>query len=550
MGKRLKDAYVYLAHGRVASGSAEAVPVAIKCFHEAGAGNRFREELEAMRKLVHDRVCRYYAHFIAELRGKDGRVWFLVREYVPGSDIRTFLKQDRLQDVNYLRLMIDYAQAIAYAHSVDVCHGALSHRNALITSDGSSGKITDFGGRVLSGLRPACRDGGALRDTLALKTLALRVAEANWSGEAPAFVSQALSEANKAQTAADLVSVFEERLQQLTSSNTTPPNNIPRAVSRGSEEGSERSTRHRCNALHGNGLTEETNCDSLDPYLVMDHGLAGMANTEREDREDGCRGEAQHADGHAGLQDLSQPRRLEERSEAEELEQGDVPQDLDDLMQVIAELRDSNIALRTALIGAADLIARGADTADRADRLLRATRVARLASTTRHASLAVTPQAAHTIVRLRLEEVMRMAKDKGAAPEQALEFITAELRGYREAFVANMAEALRLEPGIDENAPNVTSIDNFLLSLTGRPCEGERKRNFVRNLSAILHEFGCTLRCTREGCGLPAKLVALTSHVRTGSWFGFAHLGDSKGSSHGVGPLIPELRLIWPSTKR
>lgn len=126
--------------------------VVLKCADPALLGDqaafeRFRRELAIGRLLKHP-------HIQHALDGGETRtVPYLVLEYVDGERFRDFLeRRGRLpaaEAVGYIRQL---AEALVYAHSLQVYHRDLKPENVLITPDGDL-KIIDFGIAYMAGAR-------------------------------------------------------------------------------------------------------------------------------------------------------------------------------------------------------------------------------------------------------------------------------------------------------------------------------------------------------------------------------------------------------------
>lgn len=75
---------------------------------------------------------------------KEG-IFFLVMEYVDGTDLATLIKKKKRLDVNIaLDYLIQILEGVSYAHSKNVLHRDLRSSNILISKQGVV-KITDFG---------------------------------------------------------------------------------------------------------------------------------------------------------------------------------------------------------------------------------------------------------------------------------------------------------------------------------------------------------------------------------------------------------------------
>ncbi len=118
-------------------------PVALKLPHgawrSAHFGERMAREREILASLSHPHIARLYDAGLSD----DGQPW-LALEFVEGERIDTWVaSQDSIVDAR-LRLFVQVAQAVAYAHAQLVVHRDLKPANILVTADGQA-KLLDFG---------------------------------------------------------------------------------------------------------------------------------------------------------------------------------------------------------------------------------------------------------------------------------------------------------------------------------------------------------------------------------------------------------------------
>lgn len=77
--------------------------------------------------------------------GMDGRVHYLVTEYVPGNDLRRLIKNNGPLSMNDAALIISQAaMGLQYAHDLGIVHRDVKPGNILVTPDGHA-KVSDIG---------------------------------------------------------------------------------------------------------------------------------------------------------------------------------------------------------------------------------------------------------------------------------------------------------------------------------------------------------------------------------------------------------------------
>jgi eukaryotic-like serine/threonine-protein kinase len=118
-------------------------PVALKLMRpEAAAGlgaDRFRREIATAARLQHPHICS-----VIDSGEADGRLWFTM-PYVRGESLRDRLKREgRLSVAEALRITLQVAQALGYAHREGVVHRDVKPENILLTEDGVT-LLADFG---------------------------------------------------------------------------------------------------------------------------------------------------------------------------------------------------------------------------------------------------------------------------------------------------------------------------------------------------------------------------------------------------------------------
>jgi len=110
---------------------------------------RFQQEARAAANLLHPNIVTVYDF------GQDEGRYFLVMEYVQGTDLKTLLRRrGRLPVDEAVELMLQVCAGVGYAHRAGLVHCDLKPQNILVTPDGRA-KITDFGiARALASIRP------------------------------------------------------------------------------------------------------------------------------------------------------------------------------------------------------------------------------------------------------------------------------------------------------------------------------------------------------------------------------------------------------------
>jgi serine/threonine protein kinase/Tfp pilus assembly protein PilF len=100
---------------------------------------RFNNELKLARKITHKNVCRMY-HL-----GKEGDTYYITMEYVPGEDLKNFLKRsEHLTVSKAINTAVQICEGLAEAHQMEIIHRDLKPQNIMIDREGNA-KIMDFG---------------------------------------------------------------------------------------------------------------------------------------------------------------------------------------------------------------------------------------------------------------------------------------------------------------------------------------------------------------------------------------------------------------------
>jgi serine/threonine protein kinase len=107
---------------------------------------RFNNELRLARKISHRHVCRMYD------LGEEGTSHFITMEYVPGEDLKRFIKRsEQLTVGKAVSIAKQICEGLAEAHHIGVIHRDLKPQNIMIDAEGNT-RIMDFGiARFLEG---------------------------------------------------------------------------------------------------------------------------------------------------------------------------------------------------------------------------------------------------------------------------------------------------------------------------------------------------------------------------------------------------------------
>jgi len=120
-------------------------PVAVKILQSALAGDasvvdRFLQEARAAAKLVHPNVVGVY-----DWGAEDDRTYYMVMEYVPGTDLRDVLvARGSIEPAQAVEVMTQVCDALAAAHSEGLVHRDVKPENVLLSKTGRV-KVADFG---------------------------------------------------------------------------------------------------------------------------------------------------------------------------------------------------------------------------------------------------------------------------------------------------------------------------------------------------------------------------------------------------------------------
>ncbi|SFN33183.1 serine/threonine-protein kinase [Dokdonella immobilis] len=140
--------------------------VALKVVRGVSAAviERMRREIDVLAQLEHPGIARLYA--AGEARVDDVEVPWLAMEYVRGVDLASHVRERDLDITARLRLLIEIARAVHYAHERGVIHRDIKPGNILVDTDGHP-KVLDFGiARLRHGGRADLTQDGQVLGTL------------------------------------------------------------------------------------------------------------------------------------------------------------------------------------------------------------------------------------------------------------------------------------------------------------------------------------------------------------------------------------------------
>jgi eukaryotic-like serine/threonine-protein kinase len=110
---------------------------------------RFRQEARAAANISHPNIVTVHDF------GLDNDRLFIVMEYVPGTDLKTMLRQrGQFSLEEAIPLILQACAGLGYAHRSGIVHCDVKPHNMLVTPEGQL-KVTDFGiARALAGIHP------------------------------------------------------------------------------------------------------------------------------------------------------------------------------------------------------------------------------------------------------------------------------------------------------------------------------------------------------------------------------------------------------------
>ncbi len=101
---------------------------------------KFKREAEAVANISHPNIVNVYDV------GCDGKVNYIVMEYVDGQNLKEIIKSEgTLDEYTALDITKQIARALSAAHKKGVIHRDIKPHNILISSEGRNVKVADFG---------------------------------------------------------------------------------------------------------------------------------------------------------------------------------------------------------------------------------------------------------------------------------------------------------------------------------------------------------------------------------------------------------------------
>src|SRR5262245_59487192 len=130
---------VYLAQEEIGGRQAALKVLAAELAQDAGFLHRFQREIEALSRLDHPGLVRFYES------GLENGLYFYAMEYVEGENLEgLLLEQGRLPWKDVLDIALQICPALKHVHDHGVIHRDLKPPNILRATGGQI-KLTDFG---------------------------------------------------------------------------------------------------------------------------------------------------------------------------------------------------------------------------------------------------------------------------------------------------------------------------------------------------------------------------------------------------------------------
>ena len=125
---------------------------------DPGFTERFRREAIAMGRLQHPNIVSIYDY------GEVGGFYFLLMEYVHGTDVQELIRLGELDPNSSIQIMTQVCEALDHAHRVGYVHRDIKPANILVTDSGEV-RVADFGLAKLTGFEHQARESAQLNLT-------------------------------------------------------------------------------------------------------------------------------------------------------------------------------------------------------------------------------------------------------------------------------------------------------------------------------------------------------------------------------------------------
>ena len=113
----------------------------------------FFNEAKAAGKLIHPHIVSVYDATVED------DLWYLVMEYVDGSSLKGYCKEEALLPLEKIvKIIFQCAKALDYAHQNEVIHRDIKPSNIMISTKGDA-KVSDFGMAMVKGVSGPQRPG-------------------------------------------------------------------------------------------------------------------------------------------------------------------------------------------------------------------------------------------------------------------------------------------------------------------------------------------------------------------------------------------------------